>query len=167
MMMYRKKRMKNTKRPSPGLSPHAVKLLQRRHQRLYRTRGRGNRGHSPASLPTKPPSFAPTDTLSARQSAEAFSVEYISITLLGEVTMQLHSPNGLVREVPLDLSPKTIQLMAYIAWQQGISVKRDKLIKEIWGHERADEEEIDKKLGWAFEDARKALRGAILKVVGP
>jgi hypothetical protein len=165
--MYRKKNEPKTNRLTPGLSRHAVTLFQRRHQRLYRTRGRGYREHSPASLPTKPPSFAPTDILSARQSAEAFSVEYISITLLGEITMKLHSPNGLIREVPLNLNPKTNQLMAYIAWQQGIAVKRDKLIMEIWGYERADEEEIDKKLGWAFEDARKALRGAILKVLRP
>src|SRR5260221_9295007 len=135
--MY-KKHERKTKRLTPGLSRRAATLLQRRHQRLYWTRGRGNRGHNPASLPIKPPSFAPTDILSAGQPVEVFSVEYISITLLGEVTMQLHSPNGLIREVSLDLNPKTIQLMACIAWQQGVAVKRDKLIKEIWGYERAD-----------------------------
>ena len=79
--------------------------------------------------------------------------------------MKLHSTNGLVLNVPLDLNAKTIQLMAYLAWRRGTAVKRSELIKEIWERERVDEEDIDKLLGWSFDGATKALRGVIPKVL--
>ncbi len=163
--MHSKKQVKRTKPLAPGLSPRAAKLLERRRQRLYRASGVGMKGYSRIILSIEPITSAKPGVITAEQITEVSTKAYISIRLLGKVTMTLHAPGGLICAVPVDLNFRTIQLLAHIGWKRGTPVKRDKLIEDIWGHERTGEEETDKKQGWAFDDARKALRAAILEVV--
>jgi len=163
--MYRKKNERKTKRHAPGLSRHAAALLQSRRQRFYGTYGQRSKEHKSATRLTEPTPLAIPVAITAEQITEVSTGIYISITLLGKVIMMLHTAGGFVRAVPLDLNPKTIQLLAYLAWKRGTMVKRDKLMEEIWGHGRTEEEATCEKLGWAFDDARKTLREAVRKVV--
>jgi hypothetical protein len=156
---------KKAKRLAPGLSSHAVKLLERRRQRLHEIHSRERKEHNPPVSPAEPiPPAVPVTTPTAKV-ADASAGVHIHITLLGRVTMTIHIPDGSVLAVPLDLNPRTIQLLAHIGWKLGTPVKRNKLIEDIWGIEGTGEEEAEKRQGWAFDDARKALRAAILEVV--
>ncbi len=150
--------MKHTRWPASGPSTHATKLLKNRHQRFYRNRIKGRKEHDLSGRLTGSTPFPVT----AEQATEAPTDFVVSIALLGKIVMKLHAPNGLVRTVPLDLNPKTIQLLAYLAWKRGAAVRRHDLIIAIWDTE---EEATDKKLGWVFNDARKALRAAVTKAV--
>ncbi len=166
--MYKKKHMKNTKRHALGFSPHAAKLLQRRHLRLYggvrdREGKEKIRTTHLISLETTPPS-API-AITTGQTTEETPVIYISITMLGKMTMTLHARSGIVRAVPLNLKAKSLQLLAYLAWQRSTGVRRDLLLERIWGHGKTNDEATREKLGDAFSDAKKALRSAVQKVV--
>jgi len=162
--MYRKHRKKNTKQYASTLSPHANKLLQQRQQYLYGDQVKGRKKHNPASRTVE--SEIKPSTTSARQ---ALARSYISITLLGKVVMALHITDEITRDVPIDINPKTIQLMAYLAWQRGKKIKRDQLIQMIWGRGRTNEDDIveedEGKMGEAFEAAKKSLRRVIRKAI--
>jgi hypothetical protein len=80
---------------------------------------------------------------------------YISITLLGKMTLTLHIPGGIIRAIPLNLSPRNLQLLAYLAWKRSTGVRRDLLLEQIWGHGRTGEEATNEKLGEAFNNAKK------------
>ena len=84
---------------------------------------------------------------------------YITINLLKEVHLSLHTPDRALT-VPLPLSGTIIrvQLLAYIAWQQGKKVNRDKMLEDVFGHGKSDEEATPKRLGEAFDSHRKFLR---------
>ena len=71
--------------------------------------------------------------------------------------MTLHA-NGLSRPVPLSLNAKRVQLLAYIAWLRGETVNRDRLLEQIFGHGRSDEEATREKLGEAFDSHKKLIR---------
>lgn len=138
--------------------------MQRRRQRFYGF-PKERKEYCGITLPRPMLPSATPITITTRQATEESTNVYITIKLLGKVTMTLHAPGGLICAVPADLNFRTIQLLAYIGWKRGTPVKCDKLIEDIWGHERTDEEETGKKQRWAFDDARKALRAAILGAV--
>lgn len=147
------------------LSPHAAALMQRRRQRLY---GRSVRIGSPAS-PSANPSTASTDISVATTTFEAIPLArpspLVSITLLKEVTVTLHAPGGISRLVPLSLNAKRVQLLAYIAWMRGETLKRDRMLEQLFGHGRSDEEATPEKLGEAFDSHKKLLRTDIRQAI--
>ena len=93
----------------------------------------------------------------APQEGDAQS-EYVRITLLKEVGMEIVAPNGMRAVVPLTLNAKRVQLLAYIAWLRGEKVNRDKMLEDVFGHGLPDEEATPKRLGDAFDSHRKLLR---------
>jgi len=144
-------------------SKRTAKLMKRRHQFLYNNHGGLVEGDRDTTLPND---FSPSATpvaITAGKGTESSAKAYISITLLGKVTMELNAPGGVSRAVPLHLNSKTIQLLAAIAWMRGAMIQRDVLIEAIWGQE--EEEATSEKLRWLCESARKALRAATRQAV--
>jgi hypothetical protein len=154
---------RHTDRQTRLLSHHTLKQLNRRHRQLY-GQGKGRERHNLISHVADYGSASSTPQAAIRAAqVTAASVEvYITIMLLKEVTMTIHDPDGGDRPVPLDLNPKTIQLLAFLAWKRGAAVRRFDLIRAIWDPE---EEAEDKKLGWAFNGAMKDLRTAVKKSI--
>jgi hypothetical protein len=147
------------------LSPHAATLLQRRRQRLY---GRSVRIGSHASLSVTPSTATvtmPVATTTPQATPPARPSPLVSITLLKEVTVTLHAPGGISRQVPLSLNAKRVQLLAYIAWMRGETLKRDRMLEQLFGHGRSDEEATPEKLGDAFDSHKKLLRTDIRQAI--
>ena len=158
--MARKHPLRHTKRQALTLSTHAAKLLKRRNRRLYSGLAKRGESHRLTSRLLAESGFALSttpDTITIAQDSDI----YISITLLGKLTMTLHAPGGIVRAVSLKVNPKSLELLAYLGWKRSTGVRRDLLLEQIWGHGRTDEEATREKLGWAFDSARKALRAAV------
>jgi hypothetical protein len=153
---------------SSKISHHAAKLMQRRHQRFYGPLKEG-KDHCNITLSRPIMLSASPVAIAARQATEESTNVYFEIKLLGKVAMEIHASGGIICNVPLNLNPKTLQLLAYIAWKRGVMIRRDKMLEEIWGHGRTDEDEIvegeEEKMREAFKTAKKALRGAIQKAV--
>jgi hypothetical protein len=85
--------------------------------------------------------------------------------LLKEVTVTLHAPGGISRHVPLTLNAKRVQLLAYIACMRGETLKRDRMLEQLFGHGRSDEEATPEKLGEAFDSHKKLLRADIRQAI--
>src|SRR6266568_6170470 len=87
---------------------------------------------------------------------------YVSITVLKELSLTLHAPDGKRFRVPLHLNAKETQLIAYLAWLHGQSrgqtISLDKLREHIFGYGRADEDATPKKLQDALDSAKKEIR---------
>jgi hypothetical protein len=129
------------------------------NQRYKGTGGQERKEHNSVTRSTESTSVA----IAVETISEA-SVAYISITLLKTVTMELHLPGGIICAIPLDLNPKTLQLLAYLGWKRSAGVRRDLLLEQIWGHGRTDEEATSQRLGEAFNNAKKSLRSTVRKV---
>jgi hypothetical protein len=155
--------MKNTKRHARRLSAHAAKLLKRRNRRLYnhfREEGEGQR----LTRRLAKPGFAQSSIPGAITATRVAEIS-ISITLLGKMTLTLHVPGGIIRAIPLNLNPRNLQLLAYLAWKRSTGVRRDLLLEEIWGHDRTGEDATYEKLSEAFNNAKKSLRSTVSKVI--
>jgi hypothetical protein len=87
---------------------------------------------------------------------------YITITVLKELSLTLHAPDGKRFRVPLHLNAKETQLIAYLAWlhgqARGQTISLDKLREHIFGYGRADEDATPKKLQDALDSAKKEIR---------
>jgi len=87
---------------------------------------------------------------------------YVTITVLKELSLTLHTPAGKRSRVPLHLNAKETQLIAYLAWlhgqSQGQTISLDKLREHIFGYGRADEDATPKKLQDALDSAKKEIR---------
>jgi hypothetical protein len=147
------------------LSPHAATLLQRRRQRLYGHAVRIGGHASPSTNPSTASVDRPVDTITSEAPPPSRPSPLITITLLKEVTVTLHAPGGIKRLVPLTLNAKRVQLMAYIAWMRGETLKRDRMLEQLFGHGRSDEEATPEKLGEAFDSHKKLLRMDIRQAI--
>jgi hypothetical protein len=173
------------KRP---LSPRAAALQQRRYQRLYRTStpqvkapSQAEQSSTAQPLPPSPSGLKPPGSASPKRpetpeqeedlpsprprcdtSPRAYEVV---ITLLKQVSMTLVTDQGISREVPLSLNAKRVQLLAYLAWQRGQPVNRDRMLEQVFGHGRDDEEATREKLGEAFDSHKKLIRWDLREAV--
>jgi hypothetical protein len=86
------------------------------------------------------------------------------MTLLRQMTLTLHTPEGLDSPVPLNLNAKRAQLLAYIAWSRE-PVKRDRMLEHLFGAGRSDEEATPEKLAMTFASHKKFLRDDIRKAI--
>lgn len=157
------------------LSPHAATLQQRRDQRYH---GMNEERQMEPEREVQPPApsvqEAPVvaaaaeeegeeqETTTSPSSANARLGEQrpyeVSITLLKKVAMTLMTAQGVNREVPLSLNAKRVQLLAYLAWQRGQPVNRDRMLEQVFGHGKDDEEATREKLGEAFDSHKKLIR---------
>ena len=117
--------------------------------------------------PSQAITAAPADKREPGAGREEKPPVYVIINLLGEVSMTVQTPDGALR-LPVSLSGNTIrvQLMAYIAWLQGKKVNRDKLLEEVFGHGKADEDATPRKLTDAFDSHRKLIRQDLRQTIG-
>ncbi len=86
------------------------------------------------------------------------SAPLITITLLKAVSMTLHAPGGLSRDISFQFNNRRVQLLAYIACQRGQKVHRDRIVEEVFGHGKPDEQASPQQLTDAFDSHRKFLR---------
>lgn len=89
----------------------------------------------------------------------------MTITLLKELKITLGAGQWQV-SMPLKFNAQTLQLIAYIAWRREVRTRRGKLIEDIFGFGKADEEATPKKLGEAFNSAKKSIRAALREAAG-
>jgi hypothetical protein len=147
------------------LSPHAAALLQRRRQRLYGRSVRIGSHVTPPANPSTAPVVISVPTTTSETMPPARTSPLITITLLKEVTVTLHAPGGISQQVPLTLNARRVQLLAYIAWMRGETLKRDRMLEQLFGHGRSDEEATPEKLGEAFDSHKKLLRMDIRQAI--
>lgn len=112
----------------------------------------------PVSLSQQPltPSHG-TSTL-APQPRSAPPV-FIEIALLEDARIAVVAPDG--RRSQVMLAPKgvkRISLLAYIGWQRGKLLHRDRMVEAVFGHGLSDEDAVPKRLSDAFDSHRKFLR---------
>jgi len=159
----------NREPPRPNRSEHgtqqkkgssrAALLRQRRQQRFYGNRTVIDHSTTRSAVPIEKPTETPL------QEQEEQLPYRVVLTLLKRVTMTITTARGMSREVPLSLNAKRVQLLAYVAWLQGQSVNRDRMLEHVFGHGREDSDATREKLGEAFDSHKKLirsdLRGAI------
>lgn len=160
------------------VSTHAAVLLESHHQRDHGT-NEGQQAKAEREQELHPTSFAPTgqqanvgdaETEEAgEQGTPALSPTLppqmgeqrpyrVSITLLKKVGMTLMTAQGISRDVPLSLNAKRVQLLAYLAWLRGQPINRDRMLEQVFGHGKDDEEATREKLGEAFDSHKKLIR---------
>jgi hypothetical protein len=164
--MPEKKNMKRAKSTPSRLSRRSAELIRLRRQRLYIAVGKVKKELPDATLSTQTTSSTTRAVVIEEHASSATSALNITITLLKEVTLMLHAPGGISRVVPLR-NVKCIELLAYIAWRRGKTVRRDTMLKEIWGqHSRIDKGAAPtiSELVQDFGDSKKAIRADIRKV---
>src|SRR5579875_1676167 len=147
------------------LSPHAAALLQRRRQRLYGRSVRIGSHASAAANPSTATAAISVTTTTSEAMPPTRPSPLVTNTLLKEVTVTLHAPGDISRQVPLSLNAKRVQLLAYIAWMRGETLKRDRMLEQLFGHGRSDEEATPEKLGEAFDSHKKLLRMDIRQAI--
>jgi len=89
----------------------------------------------------------------------------VTITLLKKVGMRIETAQGISRDVPLPLNAKRVQLLAYIAWLCGQPVNRDRMLEQVFGHGKDDEDATREKLGEAFDSHKKLLRNDLRETI--
>ncbi len=95
------------------------------------------------------------------------SAVYVVVNLLGEVSMTVQTADGTLRlPVLLPGNAMRVQLLAYIAWQQGKKVHRDKMLEDVFGHRKSDEEATPRKLSETFQSHRKLIRLDVRTTIG-
>jgi len=142
------------------------------HSRLpYIERGIGLSGVKGASSPPSDAALISEDGGGNGCSDEAETI-YLFISLLGEVSVVVRNPEtGQQMEVPMQRSPIRRELLAYVAWQRGKTIKRDKLLHDIFERELSDDEKLDEidRVSQNFNKHTQLLRNdinAVAKQVG-
>lgn len=86
----------------------------------------------------------------------------ITLTLLQTVTMTLHAPDGKTYPVTLDdLTPKAVQLIAYIAWRMGRKVNLGDMRDAVFGSDDMDLNQVQEALNTAKREIRARIREAV------
>jgi hypothetical protein len=107
--------------------------------------------------------------VAARGGSEEEVAVYLSISLLGEVSVVVCNPEtGRRMEVPMQRSPRRRELLAYVAWQRGKTVKRDKLLHDIFERDLPEDDERDdiERVSQNFNKHTQLLRNDINSVAG-
>jgi hypothetical protein len=89
----------------------------------------------------------------------------IQIWLLKRARMTIKTSLGSSYDVPLPLNAKRVQLLAYIAWRRGEIVDRVKMLEQVFGHGRDDEDSTMDKLGEAFDSHKKLIRKPLRETI--
>lgn len=83
----------------------------------------------------------------------------VTLNLLDEVSMTVQTLDGAWQtSVPLSGNAIRVQLLAYIACKKGAKVTRDRLLEDVFGYKRSDEDATPKRLAEAFDSHRKLIR---------
>ncbi len=179
--------------PTRHVSQHAQDLERRRSSRYPRSRSdehpqlpqaramqsaedgesgtqeqadRQNTGEMTGSTPVHEEAAAPQGVRGGEPLSPAEPAgPLISITLLKELRVTLHLPDGTTAAVPLSQSALRTQLLAYLSWQHGTPVARDTLLEDVFGHGKSDEEASPQRLSEAFNSHRKLLRRDLRQTV--
>jgi len=90
----------------------------------------------------------------------------VTISLLKQVQVRLHLPEGGCREVKLRRGEQGIRLLllAYIAWRRGKPVERDKILTYVFARGRRRDMDPSQ-LGEAFDAAKKFLREDLKRTI--
>jgi len=161
MSTMRKKNVKKSKPLAPGLSRRAEKLLERRRQRFYGSLGKERNERRGTTLLT----YSATRVSAMEDhTTDASALLPVSISLLGTITLTLHTPDGLSKIVPLRHNVQYLQLLAFLAWMRGKAVQRDIILEKIFGAGPGAEATTDKQ-GRAFGDYKKLIRLDIRRAV--
>jgi hypothetical protein len=107
----------------------------------------------------------------------------LSVSLLKEVTVTLHTADGWSCRVPISPNAKRIQLLAYLAWRRGQNTSRGRILmevflpgllkekglsdKEFWRirHRSKEGKQLRKELGSKFDAHKQLLRQDIRAAV--
>ena len=92
--------------------------------------------------------------------AEATPI-YLTIGVLGKLSLTLHVPNGKSYTIQHKLNALNIQLLAYLAWNHGRAVSLDRLREHIYGYGKDDEAATPQRLQEALDSSKKEIRRVI------
>jgi hypothetical protein len=118
-------------------------------------------------LSTSTSSFREERTGAAEDETQRAEPVYVIIHLLGEITVEVLSPDGSKREA-VSMKPSEVrrELLAYLAWQRGKTIPRDFILRDVFQHRltKEDERDEDERLKNLFSQHNKNLRGDINQV---
>lgn len=105
-------------------------------------------------------------TFSLRNSVPTETQKPVTLTLLKQVRASVRADDGTTREVKLRGGENAIRLiqLAYIAWQQGKHVDRDKMLTYVLSRGKRRDMTTDQ-LGEVFDAAKRYLRQDLDRVV--
>jgi hypothetical protein len=120
------------------------------------------RGISEVTDPVTP---IPETLISPSAVNEEGGTPFITIRLLGEMTMLITVPGGDPFVVKMANNLKKLEMLAYIACRQGKPVDRDRLLEQVFGWRLQDEDSTTDKLQIDFDTAKKLLRKDLRRAV--
>lgn len=154
-----------------GTSSLSARALRLKRKRLLQLRGRVKRRDHHTKRPSSPASFSPPtvlrsvlpfrSTVGGEKESPPTGLSSVSITLLKDISLVLHAPDGRDWPVLLPGATKRILLLAYLACQRDGPVSRERILVEVFGHGLPVEQASPGKLSEQFDSHKKYLRADI------